>query len=163
MDLEFLERTAAEADVESPGQGGRVAAALAVLAGHRVFEADTGAVRGYPTLEGYVLAARELKAYYGSPERAEYIQPLDAPPIVGGPVSVDWFRRRVPTPEGHTPLGWLAFCEWILRTSELRADHPGEFYSRIAGRTYYLRFRREDGVNPALTWAEPMKRGGTYD
>lgn len=156
MDLEFLERTAAEADVQRPGQGGRVAAALALLAGHRFFETEPEAVRGYPTLESYVAAGRELTAYYGSRERADFIQPLDAPPVVGGPVSVDWFRRRVPTPEGRTALGWLAFCEWILRTSELRPDHPGEFYSRIDGRTYVLRFRREDGVTPALVWAEPL-------
>ncbi len=158
MDLDYLEKTAAEGDVGGAGQGGRVAAALAILTGHGLFEAAPEMVRGYPTLEGYVVAARELTAYYAGLERAEFIQPLDSPPIVGGPVSVDWFRRRVPTPDGHTPLGWLAFCEWILRTSELRPDHPGEFYSRIQGKTYHLRFRREDGLNPALTWAEPVKR-----
>jgi|GEM_PF-2755279 len=160
MDLDYLERTAAEADVVGEGQGGRVAAALAIVSGHRLFDSDPETVRGYPTLLGYVLAARELKVYYASRERAEFIQPLDTPPIVGGPVSVDWFRRRVPTPDGHSPLGWLGFCEWILRTSELRPDHPGDFYSRIQGTTYYLPFRREDGLNAALTWAEPVRRSG---
>jgi hypothetical protein len=33
MDLDFLEQTAAEADRPGPGQGGRAAAALAILAG----------------------------------------------------------------------------------------------------------------------------------
>lgn len=160
MDLDYLEQTAAEADRPGPGQGGRIAAALAILHGHRVFELDPETLHAHPTLRGYALAARQLKAFYASAERAEYLQPLDSPPVVGGPVSIDWFRRGVPTPEGFHPLSWLAFCEWILRTSQLRADNPGEFYSRIQGRTYHLRFRREDGLHPALTWAEPVSRAG---
>lgn len=160
MDLDTLEQTAAEADISGDGQGGRVAATLAILSSHRLFAVDPETLHHHPTLRGYVLAARGLEAYYNSTERAEYIQPLDTPPIIGGPVSIDWFRRRVPTPEGRSPLSWLAFCEWILRTSHLRADNPGEIYSRIQGKTYFLRFRREDGLHPALTWAEPMSPVG---
>ncbi len=163
IDLEMLEAKAAEADRKQEGQGGLVQAVLALLAGHGLFDVDRleenrRMVEGYPTLEGYLDAARELVAYYRSPERADYIQPLDDPPIVGGPVSIDWFRKRVPAPEGSPPLSWLAFCEWLLRTANITPDRGNELYSRIQGETYYLRFRREDGLHPALTWAEAIRR-----
>ncbi len=162
IDLEMLEAKAAEADRKQEGQGGLVQAVLALLGGHGLFdvsrlEENRRLVKGYPALEGYLDAAQALAAYYRSPERAQYIQPLDNPPIVGGPVSIDWFRKRVPAPEGSPPLSWLAFCEWILRTTELPPGRGNELYSRVQGQTYYLRFRREDGVHPALTWAEAIR------
>ena len=154
----YLEQQALAAETVSEGQGGRIAGLLAELVAHGVFDAEPEALRGYPTLESYAAAAQELRAYYRSAERATYIQPLDTPPIIGGPVSLEWFRKRVPTPEGATAHAWLGYCEWIIRTSELRPDSPGEFYARIQGVTYYLRFRREDGVHPALTWAELLRK-----
>jgi hypothetical protein len=163
LDLGMLNAKAVEADQSGPGQGGRIVALLALLGGYGLFDTDKldanrVLVQGYAALEAYVDAAKSLLSYYRSSERAEYIQPPDEPPIIGGPVSIDWFRKHVPAPEGSPPLSWLAFCEWILRTAAIHPGGANELYSRIGGQTYYLRFRREDGEHPALTWAEPFKR-----
>ena len=163
-DLRYLESKAAEADLGGEGAGGKAKGVLALLEGHGFFDPKfrdanwerVGKGR-YPVLESYLRAIDALLAYYRTPERAEYIQPPDFPPVVGGPVSLEWFRKGVPTPEGINPLSWLAFAEWLLRTSTL--ETPGnEIYQRVGGETYHLRFRREDGEHRALTSAERLTR-----
>src|SRR3954470_17622687 len=92
-ELEALEGKAVEAEQPEPGQGGCILALLALLGGSGLLNPDRlddnrRAVESFPMLEAYLDAARALVSYYRSRERAEYVQPLDNPPIVGGPVSI---------------------------------------------------------------------------
>ncbi len=168
-DLAYIEAKGAEADAYLAAgnyaeAGAGVKFFLALLEGHGFLDPKYHDVNWnrakagpYPVLQGYLRAIDELSAYYRSEQRQQYIQPPDFPPIVGGPVSLEWFRQGVSTPGGMDPLTWLAFCEWVLRSSTIELT-GNELFSRVGGVTYHLRFRREDGVHPALTWAARRER-----
>lgn len=110
-----------------------------------------------PTLLAYARAALDLHAYYRSAERAREVPdhavpPNAEPPIVGGPVSVDWFRRGVPTPAPHHPYAWLGYFEHLLRTSVVPDRMASEQIVGVGGHVYRFAWRREDGTHPALVW-----------
>ena len=110
-----------------------------------------------PVLTGYHTAAVELGTYYRSPERRRYINDEAIPPIVGGPVSVDWFRLQVPVPPDDHPYTWLGFFESILATADLVETLAGELLSHVGDRWFKLTWRREDGATPALVRAEKIR------
>lgn len=108
-----------------------------------------------PTLVGYLCAAAELHRYYRSAERAREILDLEVPPhgqppILGGPVSLDWFRRGARGPEQFHPYAWLGYFEWLLRTSKLHDGMAGCQITGIGGNRYSFSWRRDDLNNPAL-------------
>ena len=166
--LGYLEAKAAAADAAQGAEAGaKKRVVLAYLESNGFFDPASRAANWqrvgsgtYPVLEGYLRAVDALNAYYRSAERAEYIQPLDTPAIVGGPVSVDWFRKGVPSPEGIHPFSWLALNESLLRTATDNPKGADELYTRVGDTTFHLRFRREDGEHRALIWAEPVVSAG---
>ncbi|WP_437311336.1 hypothetical protein [Sorangium sp. So ce388] len=113
----------------------------------------------FPTLRGYLEAAFAIFDYLKSPERRAAMP--SAPPflIVGGPVSLDWFRLGPPIPPRSSPHLFLAFCEDTLTLENLVSPFPlgqGDFLC-IAEHRYRIAWRKDDGVHPALlsaTWAE---------
>ncbi len=112
----------------------------------------------YPIVYGYVAAALGLAAYHRSPERARALPHVPPGPVVGGWVSLDWFRLGTPLPPDSSPFMFLAFCEHIVFTElSLRKSSgaAGEFYYR-AGDRYRVRWRCDDGVHPAVLDAEML-------
>jgi hypothetical protein len=111
--------------------------------------------RGLATLAAYRRAALELLAYLDSPERRERLPGAAAGAVLGAPVSVDWFRHAVAPQEGLSPFAWLAWAEAQLAAAGLQPGSEGALLIREGGPWYRLRWRKDDGVTPALLSAEP--------
>ena len=108
-----------------------------------------------PNLLAYYTAAMELNAYLRSQERKKYFFDAKQEPIVGAPVSLDWFRLQVATPEAYSRYDWLAFCESVFRMNHYTGG-GGEIYTHLGNQWYRLRWRTDDGVTPALLSAAPL-------
>lgn len=117
---------------------------------------DTLEQAGLLNLIDLVGAVKQLAAYYRSPQRAAVVQPLDDPPIVGGPVSFQWFfeRELVPKRFSH-PWEWLAFAEYVLSTSTVHRGGGEELFAKVDGIGVHLWFRWEVERAPSLTHAVP--------
>jgi hypothetical protein len=107
-------------------------------------------------LIAYHSAAMELNAYFRSQERKKYFPDAEQERIVGAPVSLDWFRLHIPTPEAYSPYDWLAFCESVFRMNNNYTGGEGEVYTHLGNQWYRLRWRKDDGVTPALLSAAPL-------
>lgn len=111
-----------------------------------------------PTLVGYLDAATALRAYYRDPIREQYgLDWRDPDKLLDGDVSLDWFRKPGPTPEGATPSTWLAFCEQVL-FDNAPGEGAGEILSRIGGRWYQIRYRVEARPYPVIYAATELRR-----
>jgi hypothetical protein len=108
-----------------------------------------------PTLLQYHLAATWLLHYYDSDERRERIAGGARRPVLGGPVSIDWFRLGSPPQEGLEPFEWLTYCESVFVQHDSFPGGSGEFAVRHGGPWYRFLWRKDDGVTPALLRVEP--------
>ena len=176
-ELADLERRAAELDTldataRTEGELATVAARrrmlLIDLAHAGILDDDRGADKdrllsalGRSTLVGYRRASARLLAYLASGTRRGSLPPLALTRLHSAPVSVDWFRREQPTPDGFTADEWLAWCE--LGFSRMSADLTGgggDAFTGGGGRSARLFWRRDDGVTPCLVRAQlrPARR-----
>lgn len=118
----------------------------------------TAEVTGFPKLEAYARAGVKLRDYFANPFRAEYIPSVPAPQsIVAAPVSLDWFRFPQQTPQGFDDANWLAYCEYTLHSVNLSSG-GGELLFKINDGLCNLRWRKEDGIHPAIyraDWTKP--------
>jgi len=138
---------------------------LADLRAAGVFDEDDGdekarllASRGLAALEAYRDAAARLRAYLGSEARRRYL-PEAAHALEGAPVSLDWFRTGVATPEGFDPDEWIAYNEYGLsRMADRLAGGEGDLFTGGGGMSARLFWRKDDGVTPALLRAELRRR-----
>ncbi|WP_147445407.1 hypothetical protein [Corallococcus aberystwythensis] len=113
---------------------------------------------GLPVLQGYHASAMELLRYYGSIQRRRYIPGASSRPILGGPVSLDWFRRPDHTPGTYNPFAWLGCCENIfVDTRHPEADGFGEIFMRVDGAMAHLAWRRDDGVTANLIFGRHFR------
>lgn len=106
----------------------------------------------HPTVFGYREAARAILAYQRCEARLRDLPDARPFPVVGGPVSLDWFRLGAPTPGGVDPLRFLVLGEHLLRwqveDGALTAA-CGDFFYRDRD-PYRFTWRKDDGVHPAL-------------
>jgi hypothetical protein len=106
---------------------------------------------GCPVLERYALAAMELHEYYDSENRAKVFTSKPQK-ILGSNVSVDWFRRNAPAPEGWPAVKWLTVCEY---TFSIHIRHkPVKIIFPDGGKLYRLIWQYDDGHTPALCRTE---------
>jgi hypothetical protein len=106
------------------------------------------------TLAGYRRAALALLAYLDSEERRERLPAAAAGRVLGAPVSLDWFRLNVAPQQGLSSHAWLAWAEAQFAASNLQPGSEGAVLVRHGGPWYRLRWRKDDGVTPALIAAE---------
>ncbi len=109
-----------------------------------------------PALAGYHAAARRLLEYLANDERRELVRGAVPGPVLGAPVSLDWFRQGPEVPDGYSVDGWTALGEALLTAATPSPTPEGEFFSQWAGRWYRVRWRRDDGNTPALLELEPL-------
>jgi hypothetical protein len=105
---------------------------------------------GLGNLLAYLESARQLIAYMRSAERRERLPEAEPQPVLGAPISVDWFRLGSAAHEGLSPFEWLAYCEYVFRDKQLARGSEGEFRIRAGGPWYRFVWRKDDGVTPAL-------------
>ena len=87
--------------------------------------------RGLAVLAAYRRGALELLAYLDSPERRERLPGGAAGPVLGAPVSVDWFRHAVAPQRRRAVV--LAPAQSVPRPA--LADEQGALAARLeAGR-----------------------------
>ena len=90
-------------------------------------------VANLPLLLEYHLAATWLLHYPPSPERRARIPGARPGPVVGAPVSIDWFRLGVVPREGLTPFDWLAYCESVFADRDELHGDEGEYLVHHGG------------------------------
>jgi hypothetical protein len=105
-----------------------------------------------PILAGYARAATQLHEYFASENRAKIFRERPAK-ILGSRVSIDWFRRQAPIPEGVEPVKWLTLCEFSLMNAQ---GHPQLVIIPGPGGLYRLEWQADDGVTAAALRATPQ-------
>jgi hypothetical protein len=106
----------------------------------------------HPTVLGYREAAREILAYQCCEARLRDLPNAQPFPVVGGPVSLGWFRLGAPTPGGVDPLRFLVLGEHLLRwqvEDGVLTAACGDFFYRDRD-PYRFTWRKDDGIHPAL-------------
>jgi len=170
-----LERRAAELDASAKeaAESGSVELAATVSARRRFLLLDVNAAGlfheahakskrvwldewGLHTLLGYFEAALKLLAYFASVDRRLYIPGAGPEPVPGARVSVDWYRLDGAPPQGFRPEQWLGYCESILMDAKSTEGGEGEIFVHQGELRYRLRWRKDDGVTPALVSATPL-------
>jgi hypothetical protein len=111
---------------------------------------------GLDLLRGYFEAALAVHAYFRSEERRRHVPNAADEPVLGSHVSLDWFRRPSPPPEGVEPNDWLGFCERTLLDNLPATGQEGKILTRIGGPWYRTFWRKDDGETPAVVRAEVM-------
>lgn len=107
----------------------------------------------------YVAAVKELTAYYASPQRAARTDLITNPPIIGGPVSLEWFRHGVQPPDDKADaFTWLTFFEGVVQTATVSPNGASETYQKLGGQWFHLRWRCEVPGTRSLTWAARIER-----
>lgn len=112
-------------------------------------------LKTFPLLLEYHLAAVEAALYLASDDRQRYLPDARSQPVLGSPVSLDWFRLPGEMPAGFRPFEWLAFCEYVLSHSDLSGGE-GELLTRLGADWWRLRWRRDDGIHPAVVDARSL-------
>jgi hypothetical protein len=110
---------------------------------------------GCTTLRGYQDAAAMLRRYLVSEERRILIPSSGPVPVVGAPVSLDWFRLGggADAPKGSPPFKWLAGCEFMADPSAPHESAFGQGYMPVGDVYYAIRWRKDDGEHIALVSA----------
>jgi len=106
----------------------------------------------FPTLGAYQRAAVLITGYLNSEERFRFNPDAEPEPVLGSPVSIDWFRFPQPGPEHLSPAEWLGFCENMLTHAGVSGGQ-GEVLARVGNDWWRLGWRCDDGVHPALVSA----------
>lgn len=104
---------------------------------------------GLPTLAEYARAARDMHRYLGSEERRRHIGDARTQPILGAPISIDWFRHPS-VPEGFERYDWLGACERALRDAPSTEGPEGQVFTRVGNAWCRIGWRRDDGQTPAI-------------
>jgi|GEM_PF-3507107 len=102
-----------------------------------------------PTLAEYARAAREMHRYLRSAERQRHVASARAQPILGAPVSIDWFRHPS-VPQSFERFDWLGSCERALRDAPSTDGSEGEVFTRVGPLWCRIWWRRDDGQPPAI-------------
>lgn len=102
-----------------------------------------------PILAGYAKAAEEMHRYLRSSERQRHLSQARSQPIIGAPISIDWFRAPN-VPEGFEPFDWLGASERVLADAPSKKGPEGEVFTRIGDRWMRIKWRRDDGNTPAI-------------
>jgi hypothetical protein len=104
---------------------------------------------GLPTLAKYARAARDMHRYLRSAERRRHVEDAGAQPILGAPVSIDWFRHPS-VPKGFERYDWLGACERALRDAPSTEGPEGEVFTRVGDAWCWIGWRRDDGQTAAI-------------
>lgn len=104
---------------------------------------------GLPTLGAYARAARDMHQYLRSAERRRHIQDARHQPILGAPISIEWFRHPS-LPEGFERYDWLGACERAVRDAPSTEGLKGEVFTRVGSAWCRILWRREDESTPAI-------------
>jgi hypothetical protein len=127
---------------------------LADMEATGIFQPGQGLPEEYPILDGYRSAGLETARYLSSAERQRFNPGSGPEPIVGAPVSIDWFRFPSPGPSHLSSLEWLAFLENVLVHGGTSGGQ-GETFVQIGSEWWILYYRSDDGVHPAVVAATP--------
>jgi hypothetical protein len=102
-----------------------------------------------PTLAEYARAARDMHRYLRSDERRRHVEEAGPQPILGAPVSIDWFRHPS-VPKGYERYDWLGACERALRDAPSTEGAQGEVFIQVGNTWCRIGWRRDDGQTPAI-------------
>ncbi len=117
-----------------------------------VFEESLAAPPAFVKIREYHAAATKAASYLRSRERFEFNPEATVEPVIGSPVSLDWFRLGAePGPPHLSPTAWLAFLENTLTRNEVSGDQ-GELFVR-ADDWWSLFWRADDGEHPCVVAA----------
>jgi hypothetical protein len=157
-ELARLEQRGRELDaMDDPAEAAaRRRAVLIELDGLRVLSGDEDVGRelrdlGLRTLSDYHAAAGRLLAYLGSDQRRAVRPAARRGPVLGAPISLDWFRRAPVESFDRTALG-----EALLAAASPENMIQARFYTQWHGRWYEVVWRRDDGETPALLQLTPQ-------
>jgi hypothetical protein len=104
-------------------------------------------------LQRYRDAGRRVAEYLRSEERFRFNPEAVVGPVVGSPVSLDWFRFVSPGPAHLTPIEWLAYAENLLTHGGISGGQ-GDIFARAGDEWWTLGWRCDDGIHPALVSAK---------
>jgi hypothetical protein len=156
-----LERRAAELDSLSARERNAEHAAeesakrrflLLDLVAAGIFDLEFELPAEFRTLRAYRQAALRVSEYLAGGERSSFNPDAAPEPVVGSPVSIDWFRFPQPGPGHLSPAEWLAYAENILTHAGVSGGQ-GEVLTRLGSQWWTLVWRRDDGIHPALVSA----------
>ncbi len=102
-----------------------------------------------PTLRAYRQAGLGIARYLASETRRRFNPHAVAAPVVGAPVSIDWFRFPSPAPAHLTAEEWLAFLENMLAGTSAQGGE-GEIFVRVGAGWWTLCWRCDDAIHPAV-------------
>jgi len=102
-----------------------------------------------PTLAEYARAARDMHRYLRSDARRRHLPGAHPQPILGAPISIDWFRHPS-VPKGFESNDWLGTCERALRDAPSTEGPEGEVFTRLGSGWCRVAWRRDDGQTPAI-------------
>lgn len=122
------------------------------LAASGIFELDAEIPGTLPTLKSYHSTALKVARYLSSEPRRRFNPDATSAPIIGGPVSIDWFRFPSPVPSHLTEDEWLAFLENILVNGGAHGGE-GEIFVPVGVDWWTLHWRCDDAVHPAIVAA----------
>jgi hypothetical protein len=113
---------------------------------------------GCEVLLTYQHAAVDLAEYRSSGARQRVFEAI-AQPVPDEPhVSLDWFRPASGRAPEAKQSSWSATCETAVIAHADVGSYSGEVFFEAGGEVYVLRWRRDDGITPALVSAHPLDR-----
>jgi len=125
-----------------------------------IFEPGPDLPEALPTLRSYRAAGLQVAQYLVSDVRRRFNPDCSPGPVVGSPVSVDWFRFPSPGPSHLTAEEWLAFLENILVNGGASGGQ-GEVFVHVGPAWWTLWFRCDDGVHPTVVAIKPPSTDGS--
>jgi len=108
-----------------------------------------------PLLLEYFEAALELRLYFSSADRRQFIPEAGPEPVQGARVSLDWFRFPPQPPQGFNAHQWLGYCESIFMAATDTGGGEGDIFIHEGRLRYHLCWRKDDGITAALVSATP--------
>jgi hypothetical protein len=90
-----------------------------------------------------------MHLYLRSAERRRHVEGAYAQPILGAPISIDWFWHPS-VPKGFEKYDWLGACERALGDAPSTEGPEGEVFTRFGSRWCRILWRRDDGQTPAI-------------
>ncbi len=90
-----------------------------------------------------------MHLYLRSAERSRHIEGARHQPILGAPISIEWFRHPS-VPNGFERYDWLGACERALRDTPSTDGLEGELFTRVGSARCRILWRRDDGQTPAI-------------